>query len=74
MDFYVKVKPCCDNCVYQCGIRLDPDEEPRWYCNKKSHKESLPKERTCSDFNFDTNIIRPTVISKEFIRRNKHDR
>ena len=69
MTFYVKVKPCCDNCSHQCGVQLGPDEGPRWYCNKNSHKEALPKERTCLHFNFDTNIVRPSVISKKFIRR-----
>ena len=67
MEYYVKVKSTCDNCAFQCGIQLDPHEEPRWYCNKSGCKKELPKENTCKNFCFDSNILRPTVESKDVL-------
>lgn len=68
MDFYVKVKKCCNNCKYECGIQLDPKEAPRLYCNKNGYsKEKLPDELTCEDFVFDANIIRPSVDTNDIM-------
>ena len=65
MEFYVKVKPSCDNCFHLRGVALDPKEEPRWYCAKSGDKMTLPEDKTCDDFIFDATIERPTVISKD---------
>lgn len=65
---YVKVKPSCNNCVHQCGVQLMSKESPRWYCNKHGYnKEELPEERTCSDFEFDTSIVKPSVDSHDVL-------
>lgn len=65
-EYYVKVKPCCDNCVYECGVQLGPKERPRWYCNKCGYKNPLPDEHSCNDFEFDDNIIKPTIVRGDY--------
>lgn len=69
-EYYVKIKPCCDNCAYQRGVQLGPKEQPRLYCNKWGCKNPLPDERTCSEFEFDNNIVRPSVIRDDYFVRN----
>lgn len=72
-EYYVKIKPCCDNCAYECGVQLGPKEKPRWYCNKDIHRNPLPDERTCSEFEFDNNILRPSIIRGDCIIKNKEE-
>lgn len=61
-EYYVKIKPCCDNCVHKCGA---------WYCKKDNNKNPLPDHRSCSEFEFDDNILRPSVISIDYFVKNK---
>lgn len=72
-EYYVKVKPFCDNCAYECCMQLGPKEKPRWYCSKGSRKNPLPDECTCSEFKFDDNIIKPTIIRGDYFIKNKEE-
>ena len=73
-EYYVKIKPCCDNCIYEYGVQCGPKEEPRLYCNKWIYgKNPLPDERVCNEFEFDNNIVRPSVISDDYFVRNKEE-
>ncbi len=70
-EYYAKVKPCCDNCAYKCGVQLGSKDIPRWYCNKYGPKSPLPDERSCNEFKFDDNIIKPTVIRGDYFVKDK---
>lgn len=73
-EYYVKIKPSCDNCIYECGVQCGPHEEPRWYCKCKfGYKNPLHDEHICDEFEFDTNIARPSVIGTDYFIRNKED-
>lgn len=69
-EYYVKIKPCCNNCAYECGIQLGPKERPQLYCNKYGYKKPLPDERNCDEFKFDDNIIKPTIIRGDYFIKN----
>lgn len=70
-EYYVKIKPCCGNCAYECSIQLGPKESPRWYCNKFGCKNPLPDECSCDEFEFDDNIIKPTIVRGDYFVKNK---
>lgn len=72
-EYYAKIKPCCGNCKHECGVQLDPKEVPRWYYNKSGAKSPLPDDRGCDDFEFDCNIIRPTIVRGDYLIKDNQD-
>ena len=67
MEFYVKVKPCCENCGFHGLLKRSPDSGVESYCSKTYPASKLPEGETCSNFVFNSNLKRPLVCGDTLI-------
>lgn len=68
MEFYVKVKPTCENCRFRGSLMRDPESPIECYCSKTHPASKLPAEKTCSNFVYNSHMLRPFVVGDVLIK------
>ena len=68
MDFYVKVKAVCDNCDFHGLLMRGSDSLIEHYCSKTYPASKIPEGKTCSNFVYNSNLLRPLVVGDVLIK------
>lgn len=79
-EYYVKVNNTCENCKFLSEVHFPSiisnsynDFEIRKRCTKTNINLENDILLNCENFEFDTNILRPSVNSKKFKLINTED-
>ena len=68
MEFYVKVKSTCENCGFHGSLMRGPESPIEYYCSKTYPASKIPEEKTCSNFVYNSNLLRPLVVGDVLIK------
>ena len=68
MEFYVKVKPICENCGFHGSLMRDPESPIEYYCSKTRPASKLPEGKTCPNFVYNSHMLRPFVVGDVLIK------
>lgn len=68
MELYVKVKSTCENCGFLGSLMRGSGGPIECYCSKTHPASKLPEEKTCSNFVYNSNLIRPLVVGDVLIK------